>query len=37
MLEEKRELSEKVVSSTGEAWITEMDNEKLMDLFQLTL
>jgi non-specific serine/threonine protein kinase len=37
MLEDKRELSEKVVSSTGEAWITNMDNKELMDMFKLTL
>jgi len=37
MLEEKRALSEKVVSATGENWITEMDNEALMDLFTLSL
>ncbi|MBW2145281.1 MAG: SWF/SNF helicase family protein, partial [Deltaproteobacteria bacterium] len=37
MLEAKRELSEKVVSSTSEAWITELDNEELIDLFQLSL
>ncbi len=37
MLEEKRALSEKVVSATGEGWITEMDNATLMDLFTLSL
>ncbi len=37
MLEDKRELSEKIISSTGEAWITEMENEELVDLFSLTL
>jgi SNF2 family DNA or RNA helicase len=37
MLEEKRALSEKVVSATGEGWITAMDNATLMDLFTLSL
>ena len=37
MLEEKRALSEKVVSATGEGWITEMDNADLMELFTLSL
>jgi len=37
MLEEKRALSEKVVSTTGEGWITEMDNAELMDLFTLSI
>jgi len=37
MLEAKRALSEKVVSATGEGWITEMNNDALMDLFTLNL
>ncbi len=37
MLESKRELSEKVVSSSGEAWVTEMDNKALINLCKLTL
>lgn len=37
MLDEKKELSEKVISATGEAWITEMDNDQLIDLFSLSL
>lgn len=37
MLDKKKELSEKVISATGEAWITEMDNDQLMDLFSLSL
>ncbi len=36
MLEEKTRLSREVISSTGEAWITEMDNNQLIDLFKLT-
>lgn len=37
MLEEKRELADKVVSSSGESWITEMDSDNLVDMFKLTL
>ncbi|MBW1675492.1 MAG: DEAD/DEAH box helicase [Deltaproteobacteria bacterium] len=37
MLEEKSKLSKDVIASTGEAWITEMKNDELMDLFRLTL
>jgi SNF2 family DNA or RNA helicase len=37
MLEEKRVLADKVVSATGEGWITEMGNAALMDLFTLSL
>ncbi len=37
MLEEKSRLSEDVVASTGEAWVTEMENDELMDLFRLTI
>ena len=37
MLEEKRMLADKVVSATGEGWITEMNNDALMDLFALSL
>ncbi len=37
MLEDKRELSEKIVSSTGEKWITDMDNDELLNMFQLTI
>ena len=37
MLEEKSRLSKDVIASTGEAWITEMKNDELMDLFRLTL
>ena len=35
MLEEKSRLSEDVISSAGDAWITEMKNDELMDLFKL--
>jgi len=37
MLEEKSRLSKDVIANTGEAWITEMKNDELMDLFKLTL
>jgi non-specific serine/threonine protein kinase len=37
MLEEKSRLSQDVIASAGEAWITEMKNDELMDLFKLTL
>lgn len=37
MLEEKSRLSQDVIASTGDAWITEMKNDELMDLFKLAL
>ncbi len=37
MLEEKSRLSAEVIGGGGEAWITEMKNDELMELFQLTL
>ncbi|MCD6486498.1 MAG: DEAD/DEAH box helicase, partial [Syntrophobacterales bacterium] len=37
MLEEKSRLSDEIISSSGEAWITEMNNDDLLDLFRLTL
>ncbi|MEE4358948.1 MAG: DEAD/DEAH box helicase [Desulfococcaceae bacterium] len=37
MLEEKRKLSDEVVASTGEKWVTEMESDELMDLFRLSL
>jgi len=37
MLEEKSRLSEDVIASTKETWITEMKNDELMGLFKLTL
>ena len=37
LLEEKSRLSEEIIGGAGEAWITEMNNEELMELFQLTL
>jgi non-specific serine/threonine protein kinase len=35
MLEEKQRLSGDVVASSGETWITEMDDEELSRLFRL--
>jgi non-specific serine/threonine protein kinase len=37
MLEDKKALSDKLVASSGETLITEMDNEELMALFRLTI
>ena len=37
MLEEKSRLSQDVIASTSEAWITKMKNDELLDLFRLTL
>jgi non-specific serine/threonine protein kinase len=37
MIEEKMKLSNDVIESSGEAWITEMDNEQIVDLFTLSL
>ncbi len=37
MLEEKTHLSQDVIGATGEAWITEMQDNELFDLFKLSL
>ena len=37
MLEEKSKMSKDIIETTNEAWITEMDNNQLLDLFKLTL
>lgn len=37
MLTEKASLSNEIIQSTNEAWITQMDNDKLMNLFTLSL
>ena len=37
MLVEKSELFDKVITSAGEGWITEMENEELMEMFRLRL
>jgi len=35
LLEEKRELANKIVSSTGESWISDLNTEKLRELLVL--
>ena len=37
MLEEKSALSENVIQTSKENWITEMDNDKILDMFKLNL
>lgn len=37
MLEAKSKLSEDIIQSAGEAWITEMDNKELLNLFKFGL
>jgi len=37
MIEDKKALSRDVIAETGEAWITELDNKKLIEMFTLTL
>jgi len=37
MLEEKKGLSDEIIRSSGEEWITGMSNERLMNLFTLSL
>jgi SNF2 family DNA or RNA helicase len=37
MIEDKTKLSREVISDSGEAWITEMDNRELVELFSLSL
>ncbi|MFW5874765.1 MAG: DEAD/DEAH box helicase [bacterium] len=37
MLSSKQSLAEDVIGNTGEAWITEMDNQELIDTFRLGL
>jgi non-specific serine/threonine protein kinase len=37
MIEGKMKLSKEVIQSGSEAWITEMSNEQLMDMFSLTI
>ena len=33
LLEEKRDLADKIVASSGESWIFDLDQEKLKELF----
>ena len=35
LLEEKRDLADKIISSSGESWISDLDLEKIKDLFTL--
>jgi SNF2 family DNA or RNA helicase len=37
MLEAKARLSDDVISSDGEGWITELEDEQLLELFSLGL
>jgi non-specific serine/threonine protein kinase len=37
MIEDKQQLSKDVIAAGSEDWITEMDNEKVMELFRLSL
>jgi len=37
MLQEKANVSSEIIQSSSEAWITEMNNDKLMNLFTLSL
>jgi len=37
MIEEKTKLSNDIIPDKQENWITEMDNEQLMDLFKLSV
>jgi non-specific serine/threonine protein kinase len=35
MIEEKSKLAGDIIAATGETWITEMDNNQLIELFTL--
>ena len=35
LIESKRELAENVIGAGGESWITELDNESLINLLRL--
>jgi hypothetical protein len=37
MLVDKAQMADEVIASSGEGWITELDNEQLMGLFSLGL
>jgi non-specific serine/threonine protein kinase len=37
MIEDKKQLSNDIIESAGEAWITEMNNHEIMDMFRLKL
>jgi SNF2 family DNA or RNA helicase len=36
LLEEKKDLADKIITSTGESWISELDGEKLKEILLLT-
>ena len=36
LLEEKKDLAEKIVTTTGESWITDLEGEKLKELLSLS-
>ena len=36
-LEEKKDLAEKIVASTGESWISDLNTDKLKELFSLNV
>jgi non-specific serine/threonine protein kinase len=35
MIEEKSKLADDIIASSGEGWITELNNKQLMELFTL--
>ncbi len=37
MLEKKAELSDRIIAATGEKWITEMNDDELIELFKLSV
>ena len=37
LLEKKKELSKKILSQTGEKWITEMNNDEIIETFKFNL
>jgi SNF2 family DNA or RNA helicase len=37
LIEDKKALSDEIIADNKEGWVTEMDNEKLMDLFSLSI
>ncbi len=37
LLEEKRDLADKIVTSSGESWISDLNDEKLKELFKLNI
>jgi non-specific serine/threonine protein kinase len=37
MIEEKTKLSQEILPDMNESWITEMDNQQLLDLFRLAI